>query len=121
MSDGSGSTDNRAHARIKISLKIKYLMHEEVGEFQGLEDLRKLEKNAEVLDLSLGGMQIVINRPLPIGSFLRVYLYLPNVTKGLGINSEVVWSKQDKAGLCFVLVNNENLRILKDFLGNNPK
>jgi len=121
LPDGSGSTDNRAHARIKVNLQFKYLMHEEMGDFQSREELRKIEKSGNILDLGLGGIQIQINRPIPVGSFLMVYFFLPNITKGLAINSEVVWSNQDKAGLCFVMVKNEYFEVLKDFLRKNPK
>lgn len=120
MPDDSGSVEKRTHARIKASLKIKYLMHGEIGEFQSLEEWRRAEKTGQVLDLSIGGMQIAVNSPIPVGTFLRVYFNLPNVANGLSINSEVVWSSQGKVGLCFVMVKNEYLVILRNYLGKNP-
>jgi len=121
LSEGSGSRDKRTHVRIKVNLQFKYLMHEEMGDFQTRDELIKIEKNGRILDLGLGGIQIQINRPIPVGSFLMVYFFLPNITKGLAINSEVVWSNQDKAGLCFVMVKNEYFEVLKDFLDKNSK
>ncbi len=116
MKDGTLSVEKRTNPRVKVNLQVKYRMVECVEEFPSLEEWRKIEKNGTVLDISLGGVHLAINRPVPVGSLLRIYICIPNLTNGLSLVGEVVWSNRESAGLCFLMVKSDDLLILRNFL-----
>ncbi len=108
--------EKRMHPRVSVKLPINYRLMKDEGELQNIEEWRKTSKNAESVDLSLGGMFIAVDRALPMGSLLRFDVAIPQQTTPLAIFAEVVWTNVTGAGLRFLMIKPEDLEILKKYL-----
>ncbi len=108
--------EKRMHPRVSVKLPINYRLMDDKGELQNIEEWRKTAKNAESVDLSLGGMFIAVDRALPMGSLLRFDVTISPQTAPLAIFAEVVWTNVTGAGLRFLMIKPEDLEALKKYL-----
>ncbi len=75
MPNAKISTERRSNKRFSIKIPVKYRLAGQ-GEMLSVDEWRKSEKNAITLDLSLGGMQIVVEESLKMGSLFKFNIYL---------------------------------------------
>ena len=108
--------EKRMYPRVSVNLSINYRLMQDEGELHNIEEWRKTSKDAQSVDLSLGGMFIAVDRSLPMGSLLRFDVAIPHQTTPLAIFAEVVWSNVTGAGLRFLMVKPEDLEALKKFI-----
>lgn len=108
--------EKRMHPRVSIKLPINYRIMQDQGELKNIEEWRKTSKDAESVDLSLGGMFIAMDRALPMGTLLRFDVVIPEQTTPLAVFAEVVWTNVMGAGLRFLMIKPQDLEALKKFL-----
>jgi len=108
--------EKRMHPRVSVKLPIHYRVMEDKDELKNIEEWRKTGKDAQSVDLSLGGMFIAVDRALPLGTLLRFDVVVPEQAAPLAIFAEVVWSNVTGAGLRFLMVKPPDLEALKKFL-----
>jgi DNA-binding response OmpR family regulator len=72
--------------------------------------------DAQLFNLSLGGMAIRTHRAISWPGAVRVHFSLPDVNLKVGAKGEVVWSRQNTAGIRFVHLTAQNCRDLQLWL-----
>jgi c-di-GMP-binding flagellar brake protein YcgR len=112
--------EKRMYPRVSVKLPINYRVMEDEAELHNIEEWRKTNKDAQSVDLSLGGMFIAVDRSLPMGTLLRFDVTIPKQADPLAIFAEVVWSNVTGAGLRFLMVKPQDLDALKKFLESEP-
>ena len=80
------------------------------------EEWGQTKKNAFTLDVSLEGMQIVVDQPLMAGTILPVELFLLEKRNVVNVFSKVVRVRREKAGLHFLAMKDDARQYLKEFL-----
>ena len=84
--------EKRAHPRFKFKIPVKYRVIEGQKETNA-EPERKIKlQTSQTMDVSLGGVYIIMVQPLNIGSILRVEITLPGISQEISAFSEVVWT-----------------------------
>ena len=122
MPEGNLFVEKRAHPRIAVKIPVKYRVVEDLAGIQSIVEMRKNETNTQTLDLSLGGMYIVCEQHLGVGSILHLDITIPGKEKRLTAFGEVVWSKDSGSGLHFMMIKHEDLEALSAFLNeSSPK
>lgn len=122
MPEGKMSVEKRAFPRIAVKIPVKYRVVEEGKEAKDIQDWRRSELNAYTLDVSLGGLHLVLDQPLKVGEIMNLDLFLlDDKTKTLRVYAEVAWSNQDGAGLKFLMMKESDQRALKAFLDSPSK
>ena len=122
MPEGNLFVEKRAHPRVSIKIPVKYRVVEDLAGIQSIIEMRKTEAHTESLDISLGGMYIVSDQPLGVGSILHLDITLLGRERRLTAFGEVVWSKDSGAGLHFMMIKHEDLEALSAFLEeSSPK
>ena len=100
----SSEEERRTYARYKTSLRVKYKTPLE----EGISWIR---------DISEGGARLFLNRTLKtleIGESLGIEISLPHETQPISIEGNIVWSKEDDAGINFdKVVEGDINRIIK--------
>lgn len=109
------STERRSNPRFSIKVPVKYRLAGH-GEMLSVDEWRKSEKNAVTLDLSLGGMQIVVEESLKMGSLLKFNIYLLDKKNVIEVYAKVAWANQTGTGLKFLMIKSEDAEHLKSFL-----
>src|SRR5689334_12283767 len=115
MSRAKISTERRSNPRFSIKVPVKYRLAGK-GEILSVDEWRKSEKNAITMDLSLGGMQIVVEESLKMGSLLKFSIYLLDKKNVIEVYAKVMWANQTGTGLKFLMIRNEDVAHLKSFL-----
>ena len=122
MPEGNLFVEKRTHPRVSVKIPVKYRVVEDLAGIQSIIEMRKSEANTQSLDISLGGMYIVSEQLLGVGSILHLDISIPEKTKRLAAFGEVVWSKGSGAGLHFMMIKHEDLEALSAFLDEvSPK
>jgi transcriptional regulator with XRE-family HTH domain len=116
MIQGTMLMEKRAYPRTQVKVPVEYLLVKDDEEFEDGIDWRTKEKRAQTVDMSLGGMYVLADQKLLAGSILRVHFSLPAISKRLNFYAEVVWANELGAGLRFLMLKNEDVKILKEFL-----
>jgi hypothetical protein len=116
MPDANIFMERRVHPRISVKIPVKYRFVEDRKEIENVLEQRKKDRNAHVLDISLGGMHILADQPLTAGSILNFEIDLPGRPEALSAFAEVVWANEAGGGLHFLSMNNEDLEFLKVYL-----
>lgn len=74
--------DRRVFTRINIKLPLKFLA-----------PAASKEIKAETIDISANGFGVVTNENLPVRTYLKMWLYIPDQHEPLCTNGEVIWCK----------------------------
>ena len=111
-------TDKRVNPRVPIKIPIKYRIMNEGGDFKGIEDWQKSEKSAYTLDMSLEGMRLAVDQPLPEGYVIKSVIYLLDNKTKISVYAEVAWAEPRGVGIHFLLMVNEEREALRVFLEN---
>jgi hypothetical protein len=122
MAKGNIFLDKRAHDRILVRLPITFKVMDESTQEKEPQDGGKIQRDAQILDASLGGMYIISEEALKPGDHLNLKLFLHPKEDHLKILADVVWVDHSGAGLRFVAMEQEDVNKLESYLkGLSPK
>ncbi len=121
MPEAKMSMERRENPRFAMKIPVKYCLEKDKEVIKVITEWRKEAKNAYTLDMSLGGMKIVVDQPLSMGDLLKFELYLLDKVNVVTIFAEVMWSGPDCAGIRFLMIKPEELDALKVFLEKSSK
>ena len=119
MPEANLFVEKRAHPRVPVKIPVTYRVVEDMAGIQSILEMRKNETSTQTLDISLGGMYIVAEQALSIDTILHLDIALPGKSKKITAYGEVAWSKESGAGLRFMMIKNEDLESLKEFLNES--
>ncbi len=98
--------ENRKHPRKLIETHVAF----QVGDGPLVE--------AHCRDVSLGGMFIHTDAPLPYGAKVRLYLRLPGLREEAVVDAVVRWSKPDGMGVQFGVMGARETHALTQMLSS---
>jgi c-di-GMP-binding flagellar brake protein YcgR len=108
--------EKRIHPRLSAKISIKYRVIEDQKEIETVLERKKKEQTTSTVDVSLGGLYIVSEQVLNLGSILRLDISLPNQTALISAFAEVVWANETGGGLHFLAMKEEDVTMLKTYL-----
>ena len=86
--------ERRSHERFNKDLEVEYSVKK-----------RPHLKNSRTVDLSKGGMKLLLDEKLPKGAILGLKVYIPEKRRTIEVEAEVVWTndaeKKDPSGKRF--------------------
>ena len=81
--------ERRSHKRFNKDLEVEYSVKK-----------RPHLKNCRTVNLSKGGMKLLLDEKLPIGAILGLKVYIPEKRRTIEVEAEVVWTNDaDKTDL----------------------
>ena len=80
--------EKRRFIRFEIALKVNYAIQSEP----------KIERTGMTKDVSSGGIQLLTEEKLIIGSRLQLKLFIPEALNPVHLNGVVLWSKEKTSG-----------------------
>lgn len=116
MPEANMFVEKRVHPRISVKIPIKYRLIEDQKELETVFERKKKEQTTRTMDVSLGGLYIVAEQLLNIGSILRLDISLPGSTSLISAFAEVVWSNETGGGLHFLAMKEDDVESLKNYL-----
>lgn len=119
MPEANMFVEKRVHPRVSVKIPVKYRVIEDQKELETVFERRKKEQTTRTMDMSLGGLYIVADSVLNIGSILRLDISLPEKTSIISAFAEVVWANETGAGLHFLAMKEDDVENLKHYLGKN--
>lgn len=116
MAEGNLFADKRVHPRVSVKIPVKYRLADELKGIGSLEEWKKKEKTAQSRDVSLGGMYIVAEKNLEVGTVLHIDISLPTQPTPFSALAKVTWSNEAGAGLQFLTLKKPHFDSLKAYL-----
>jgi len=116
MPEAEMFVEKRTNPRLSIKIPVKYRLVDNQMEMKNVQEWQKSQQNAYTLDLSLGGLQIVVDQPLKVGSIHQFDIFLLDKTDCVCPYAEVVWSNEKSSGLKFLMMTGEDQEHLRNFL-----
>lgn len=116
MPEANMFVERRVHPRVSVKIPVKYRVIEDQGELATVFERKKKEQTTRTMDVSLGGLYLVADQLLNIGSILRLDISLPEKTSLISAFAEVVWSNETGGGLHFLAMKEEDVEALKSYL-----
>jgi c-di-GMP-binding flagellar brake protein YcgR len=116
MPEANMFVERRAHPRISVKVPVKYRLVQNQKEVASISKWREEEKHGQTLDISLGGMYVVMDQPLAKGDIIKSDITLPNRSNLMGVYAEVVWTNETGTGLHFLMIRDEDIEFLKAYL-----
>ena len=110
------SLEKRGHHRVAIKIPVKFRLEQNKKVLKKIEDWRLTERNAFTLDVSLGGMQIAVDKPLKVDDVLQFHIYLLDKVTAVNVYAKVVRITTQTAGLQFLMMKDEEKEAIKAFL-----
>jgi c-di-GMP-binding flagellar brake protein YcgR len=107
--------ERRGSPRLSMMIPVKYRLERDEKVLRGIEDWRSEENNALTLDMSLGGMQIAVDRSLAVGDVLHFDIHLLDKARNASVYAKVIRTGKGKAGLQFLMMNDGEREALKAF------
>ncbi len=117
MPDANMFVEKRIHPRVSVKIPVKYRVIEDQKELETVFERKKKEQTTRTMDVSLGGLYIVADTVLNIGSILRLDISLPAKASIISAFAEVVWANETGGGLHFLAMKEEDVEYLKNYLG----
>jgi c-di-GMP-binding flagellar brake protein YcgR len=114
------SIDRRTNPRLSVKIPVKYQLVDDKKVLKGIEDWRQSERHGFTLDLSMGGMQLVVDQPLPVKTVLKFDIYIMDKSRVISVYAEVMWTNEKGTGLRFLMMKTAEEEALKTFLENIP-
>ena len=118
MPEANIFVEKRIHPRVSVKIPVKYRVIEDQKELESVFERKKKEQTTRTVDMSLGGLYIVAEQNLRVGSILRLDISVPGKSSLVSAFAEVVWSNETGGGLHFLAMKEEDVEILKSYLGN---
>jgi hypothetical protein len=116
MEDGKMFIEKRTYPRFQVNFPVKYCFVNEKSEIDAIREFSKKDVVALVRDISLSGMQIVVEQPMKMGDVLALEIPLPGGAAPLTASAEVVWTNDNIGGLHFLIIGEEDVTVLKAYL-----
>ena len=120
MPEANMFIEKRAHPRVSVKIPIKYRVIEDQKELETVFERKKKEQTTRTVDVSLGGLYVVADKSLSIGSILRLDISVPDRPALISAFAEVVWSNETGGGLHFLAMKEEDVEVLKAYLIGLP-
>jgi hypothetical protein len=116
MTEGNIFMEKRAHSRFLVRIPVTYRLLDEKHKNKAVEKIGEESGQAHSMDSSLGGMYIVSEKALKSGDHLKLTINLPEPGAHLTLLTDVVWADGKGAGLRFLAMKEEEVKILETFL-----
>lgn len=116
MPDANLFIERRVNPRISIKLPVKYRVIAGQDEIKAIDVSENDEITTQTLNVSLGGVCLLTDQRLKVGSHLRLNITLPKFSCEISAFAEVVWSNNSGAGLHFDAMKEEDRDKLKNYL-----
>lgn len=120
MPEANMFVEKRIHPRVSVKIPVKYRVIEDQKELETVFERKKKEQTTKTMDVSLGGLYIVADQLLNIGSILRLDISLPEKSSLISAFAEVVWANETGGGLHFLAMKEDDVEFLKNYLTNSP-
>ena len=114
--DANMFIEKRVHPRITLKIPVKYRVIEDRAEIKTVHERKLNEQTSHTFNVSLGGLYLVSDNVIDVGSILRMDITLPEISGVISVYAEVVWSNVTGAGLHFEAIKEEDLEVLKQYL-----
>lgn len=118
MPEANMFVEKRVHPRVSVKIPVKYRVIEDQKEIETVFERKKREQTTRTMDVSLGGLYIVADQLLNIGSILRLDISLPERASLISAFAEVVWANETGGGLHFLAMKEDDAESLKGYLVN---
>jgi len=118
MPEANMFVEKRIHPRVSIKIPVKYRVIEDQKELETVFERKKREQTTRTMDVSLGGLYIVADQVLNIGSILRLDISIPERSSLISAFAEVVWANETGGGLHFLAMKEDDAESLKNYLVN---
>ncbi len=118
MPEGDIFIERRQHKRVDFHFKVKYKIVT-----ADVDKIRKDAREADSINVSTGGMQLVANEEFQSTQVLRLEFSLKGHENPIVTFAEIKWcahgddSKQFKSGLEFLVLKDEDEQILRELAG----
>ena len=116
--DANIFVEKRVHPRISVKIPVKYRIIEDQKELESVFERKKKEMTTRTVDVSLGGLYIVADQTLNIGSILRLDITVPGKNSLVSAFAEVVWSNETGGGLHFLAMKEEDVEFMRTYLSS---
>ncbi len=110
------ANNRRDNPRVPIKIPVKFFPAEDKKVLKKIEDWRESKKYGVTLDLSPGGMQLVVDYHLAVGSVLEFKIYILDKVSVVTVYARVVWVNKSSVGLHFLLIKPAEMEALASFL-----
>jgi c-di-GMP-binding flagellar brake protein YcgR len=118
MPEANMFVEKRIHPRVSVKIPVKYRVIEDQKELETVFERKKREQTTRTMDVSLGGLYIVADQILNIGSILRLDISIPEKSSLISAFAEVVWANETGGGLHFLAMKEDDAESLKTYLVN---
>jgi c-di-GMP-binding flagellar brake protein YcgR len=108
--------EKRIHPRVSAKIPVKYRVIEDQKEIETVFERRKKEQSTRTMDVSLGGLYIVAEQALNVGSILRLDISVSTNPNLISAFAEVVWANETGGGLHFLAMKEDDVESLKAYL-----
>ncbi len=108
--------NRRDNPRVSIKIPVNFFPAEDKKFPKKMEDWRESKKCGFTRDLSAGGMQLVADYHLAVGSVLEFKIYILDKVNVVTVYARVVWTNKNSAGLHFLLMKPAEMDALTSFL-----
>ena len=119
MPEANMFMEKRIHPRVSVKIPLKYRVIEDQKELETVFERKKKEQTTRTMDVSLGGLYIVADQILNVGSILRLDISLPEKSVFISAFAEVVWANETGGGLHFLAMKEDDVEFLKNYLIKN--
>ncbi len=116
MPEANMFIEKRVYPRVSVKMPVKYRVIEDQKEIDSVFERKKKEQTSRTMDLSLGGLYLVADQILAVGSILRLDVALPSQPGLISAFAEVVWSNETGGGLHFLAMKEEDVESLKNYI-----
>jgi c-di-GMP-binding flagellar brake protein YcgR len=116
MPEANMFVEKRIHPRVSVKIPVKYRVIEDQKELETVFERKKREQTTRTMDVSLGGLYIVADQVLNVGSILRLDISLPEKSSMISAFAEVVWANETGGGLHFLAMKEDDVETLKNYL-----
>ncbi len=114
--DANMFIEKRVHPRVTLKIPVKYRVIEDQKEIENVHERKINVLTSHTFNVSLGGLYLVPDHVLNVGSVLRMDITLPEISDMFSVYAEVVWTNDTGAGLHFEAIKEEDLDTLKEYL-----
>jgi c-di-GMP-binding flagellar brake protein YcgR len=116
MPEANMFVEKRIHPRVSVKIPVKYRVIEDQKELETVFERKKKEQTTKTMDMSLGGLYIVAEQVLNVGSILRLDISVPSRPSLISAFAEVVWSNETGGGLHFLAMKEDDVEALRAYL-----
>lgn len=116
MPEANMYMEKRVHPRVPFKIPVKYRVVEDPKEAKAVLNGKKADKSSRTINISLGGLYLVVDQVLGVGSVLRLEMNMPEIARVIPSFAEVAWSNNTEVGLRFLAMKEEDVGALKDYL-----